>query len=552
MLQSITVSNIAVVSNVHVDFSTGLSVFTGETGAGKSVLLDALAFGLGARAQTTLIRQGADEASVVLVFEIASLPDFLEHLHIPIESNTLIIRRFMTKDGKGKCFVNDTITTVSTLKTIGENLIEIHGQFDRLLLPSHHRLALDNFGGLEGILLEVKNAYKDWKKAKEHLTGAKETLQKRQENRDYLEFCVDELQRINPQKDEEETLLNQRSLSRHKEKIQMSLRNALGELRDKGQIESALQSAYRFLQQGNVDDQLSSLVERVNFLIIEMEELLSSLETMNDSFEDYSETMSLDAIEQRLFTLRALAKKHHCMPDELQDFLVKLQEDLKMVSDGEGSLFKLEKEVKERKNIYEEKALKLKNKRKEVSKILEKKIEKELPLLKLQAQFKIHFEDLLEEEWADYGMETVEFFVATNPGDPLSSLSKIASGGELSRIMLALKVILNQSNQVSTLVFDEIDTGTGGAVADAMGQRLYDLSKHMQVLAVTHSPQVASYGYHHYHVSKSLEKDRMQTTIHELKNQEERIEEIARMLSGSMITNEAKAAAKKLLKDLGS
>jgi DNA repair protein RecN (Recombination protein N) len=551
MLQSITVSNIAVVRTTHVDLATGLNVFTGETGAGKSVLLDALAFGLGSRAQTTLIRKGADEASVTLVFEIQPPYAFLEHFHIPVENNTLIIRRSMTKDGKGKCFVNDTMITVSGLKAIGENLIEIHGQFDRLLSPTHHRMALDNFGALGPFVLDVKNAYRDWIKAEKHFTEAKEALQKNQENKDYIEFCVEELNRLNPQASEEETLLQKRSLSRHKEKIQTALSSALIEFRDKGQIESTFKNAYRFLQQGNVDDQLSSLIEQVNFLLIETQEMIGTLENMSESFIDQSDTISLDAIEQRLYSLRALAKKHHCMPDDLPDLCIKLQQDLNNVVDGEGSLGLLEKQAKNLKEAYREKALKLNNKRKEAAVRLEERVNQELPPLKLQAQLRVHFQDLIEAQWSEHGVESIEFFVSTNPGEPLGPLSKVASGGELSRIMLALKVILNQNTQVPTLIFDEIDTGTGGAVADAMGKRLHDLSKSMQVLVVTHSPQVASYGDHHYHVSKSLDQDRMQTTIYELKHQE-RIEEVARMLSGSTITDEAKAAAKKLLKDLVS
>lgn len=549
MLQSITASNIAVVSHIHVDLCSGLNVFTGETGAGKSVLLDALAFGLGSRAQTTLIREGAHEASVTLVFELIPPYTFLEDLHIPIEDNTLIIRRFMTKDGKGKCFINDTATTVSSLKTLGESLIEIHGQFDRLLLPTHHRMALDSFGDLEPLSKEVQETYEKWKKAERDLFQTKQILQTQLENKEYTEFCAQELQQFNPQPKEEETLVQQRSLVLHKEKIQSALKNALRELQEKAPVESIFKNTYRFLQQGNVDGQLSLLIERTDLLLVEIQEFMSELEQAGQEFEEQNQELSLEFLEQRLFSLRALAKKHRCSPDDLPDFLLQLQVNLDAISNSDASVKALEKEADLCKLTYKNKATDLSAKRKEVAHYLEKVIAQELPPLKLQAHLKVNFHSIPEDQWSEHGMETIEFFVSTNPGDPFGPLSKIASGGELSRIMLALKVVLNQKNQVPTLIFDEIDTGTGGSVADAMGKRLHGFAKNVQVLAVTHSPQVASYGDHHYFVSKALEEGRMKTTIEELRDHSQKVEEIARMLSGSSITPQAKAAAEELLKD---
>jgi DNA repair protein RecN (Recombination protein N) len=283
--------------------------------------------------------------------------------------------------------------------------------------------------------------------------------------------------------------------------------------------------------------------------LVEIQEFMSELEQAGQEFEEQNQELSLEFLEQRLFSLRALAKKHRCSPDDLPDFLLQLQVNLDAISNSDTSVKALEKEADLCKLTYKNKATDLSAKRKEVAHYLEKVIAQELPPLKLQAHLKVNFHSIPEDQWSEHGMETIEFFVSTNPGDPFGPLSKIASGGELSRIMLALKVVLNQKNQVSTLIFDEIDTGTGGSVADAMGKRLHGLAKNVQVLAVTHSPQVASYGDHHYFVSKVLEEGRMKTTIEELRDHSQKVEEIARMLSGSSITPQAKAAAEELLKD---
>ena len=553
MLQSITASNIAVVSHLEVDFHPGLTTFTGETGAGKSLLLDALNLALGARAQLSLIRQGAPDASVTVVFDTKENPDIqthLEDLGFASHEDTLIIRRIITREGKTKCFINDTPTSVGALKTIGEQLVEIHGQFDRLLLPSHHRSVLDEFGQLTGDGETTRKTHAQWKESVTTLEITRANIQKHEENREYLSFCLKELQDLNPQLDEEEGLLEKRSFLMHYEKLQTGLKTSLYELQEKGHVEQTLNTAYRSLLNTNMEGTLDPLLEKLDASLLSLQETIHALEDKLHDCLPEGEDITLEEIEGRLNALRSLATKHRCTTEELPGLLEQFQREAAILSNAGTEMSALEARVHEDRTRYEKAAHTLSEKRKATATRLKEIIEKELKPLKLHADFSIHFSPLSEEQWSEHGMETVEFHVSTNPGELPGPLSKIASGGELSRLMLALKVSLNQRSHVPTLIFDEVDTGLGGAVADAMGKRLKDLSIQTQVLAITHSPQMAAYANHHYQVAKHLKEDRMQTSILPLDSHEKREEELARMLSGSKITPEAKAAARQLMKEL--
>ena len=553
MLHSITVSNIAVVSHLQVDFQAGFTAFTGETGAGKSLLLDALNLTLGARAQLSLIRHGASEASVSATFDITSyqaLQAHLQNIGLPTEDPQLIIRRHITKDGRTKCFVNDTPTTVVGLKEIGEYLVEIHGQFDRLLSANHHRRVLDDFGQLNDWVHQVKIDYEAWKKSLKKISLSQEEINKAEENREYALFCLQELQNVNPKPEEEDQLLEKRSFLMNYEKLHLGLKAALEELRKKNDVEQSLNTAYRILHHANRDGILDGSLEKIDASISAVQDSLQSLDkTLMDCSVGEGE-VSLESIEQRLHSLRALSKKHRCSVHELPTLLTKLQSDIALLDNSKTTLKTLTMEEQRTRETYETSAKILSQKRKDAAAQLKTAVEKELAPLKLQADFFVNSIPLPNEHWSEHGLETIEFFVTTNPGESPGPLSKIASGGELSRLMLALKVALNQKSHVHTVIFDEIDTGLGGAVADAMGKRLKDLSNHAQVLAITHSPQMAAHADFHYQVTKHLEDGRMQTKIQQLSSHEQREEELARMLSGSKITPQAKAAAAQLLKDL--
>ena len=551
MLQSITVSNIAVVSHLHVSLERGFSTFTGETGAGKSLLLDALNLVLGARAQTGLVRHETEEASVTAVFDISSLPEaqtFLEEAGFALEEETLIIRRHLSRDGKSRCFVNDRPSTAQFIKTLGNYLVEIHGQFDRLLTPAHHKEALDSFGKLEKEKTKVKQSYDLWKTCAEKLQNAKESSQKNQENQSYILFCLEELKTLAPQEGEEETLSEKRAFLMNYEKIKQALQTSLLELTDKAPVESALSTAYRLIDKAYADTPPpSSLLSKIDASLIALQETIEALNSALHDFEEEQEE-SLEDVEMRLHQLRAMAKKHHCLIADLPALSEKFQADYATIENADGIIAALEAEEASLKEKYKEAATVLSTQRSKVAIHLKKSIEKELAPLKLNAQFFITLTPLAEEQWSDQGMESVEFSVATNAGEAPGPLSKIASGGELSRLMLALKVATKSQKNVPTLIFDEIDSGLGGAVADAMGKRLKSLSDNTQILSITHSPQIAAYADQHYRVSKAEKEGRVQTSIDPLSTQSLREEEIARMLSGEIITPQATAAAAELLR----
>lgn len=552
MLQNITVSNIAVVNHLEVDFHEGLTTFTGETGAGKSLLLDALNLALGSRGQLSLIRQGADSATVSAVFHVENCPplrEALEEMGFPQEDATLILRRTIMKDGRNKCFINNTPTNVSGLKAIGEHLVEIHGQFDRLLSPTHHGAVLDSFGRLEPLLENVQTNHKKWKTSLKALETTKESLKQKEENREYLTFCLEELTHVQPEAGEEETLLERRSFSLHYEKILEGLKKALHDTRETAPVENALNAAYRSVQSANQEGKLDGLLEKIDTAYHAASEAIQATEEALEDFSSQEGGLSLEEIGQRLNILRSLATKHRCTVDELPALLEKFQRDVGALETSHTTLHQLEEEEKAARVSYEASAKALRTEREKAAGALKEIVEREVTPLKLHADFAVKLTPLPQERWSEKGSETVEFHVSTNPGEASGPLSKVASGGELSRLMLALKVALKEQSHVPTLIFDEIDTGLGGAVAEAMGKRLKDLSNNTQVLAITHSPQMAAFANQHYLVSKTLKEERTETSIKVLQSFKDRQRELARMLAGSKITDPAEAAAAQLLKD---
>jgi DNA repair protein RecN (Recombination protein N) len=549
MLLSLSIQDLVLIDCVTISPGEGFTALTGETGAGKSILLDALSLALGMRGDVGLIRQGAEQAIVIAEFSLDPSNKVLNLLedHGLESSETLVIRRILAKTGRSRAFINDQMVSIGLLRQVGDALLEIHGQFDRLLEAVHHRSLLDDFADTDQDLRIVKNAYHAWQEAHQAWWQADSDFEKLRQEEDFLRHQLKELITLSPQEKEEETLLQERASMANFSKINEGAEEARRLLMQGGPMMTAFHQAQKSLQkiQGMDEERIRPLLEALDRADIELTEAYTSLEdiTKNINFnpQRYSQ------IEERLYELRAMARKYRITVDELPTYLETLQERL----DSLDRIADIKKELSKQAEISKESFLRaagqLSQKRQTSSKILSARVAEELPGLMLpQARFQVIVEKLPESSWSENGIDHVEFQVSMNKGQPFTNLSKTASGGELARLMLALKVVLASNTTISTLIFDEIDIGVGGAVAAAIGDRLLSLSHHVQVLAITHSPQVASKAHHHWLVSKIQRKDLVQTVVAPLTPPQRR-EELARMLSGAEVTTEARAAADRLL-----
>ncbi len=559
MLTHLAIHNIVLIDAAEVAFDAGLCVLTGETGAGKSILLDALGLALGARSESGLVRHGETQASVMAEFEIgsnAAAQTLLAELGID-PAGLLIIRRSVNADGKTRCFINDTPVSVAALKKLGETLVEVHGQHDQrgLLDPSTHRAQLDEYGKLDAYAGKVAAAHRHWKEASNRLQALEDAVSKARQEEDYLRHMAGELAAMDPQPGEEEVLSNARAEMMQAEKLFAAIDEALSELnRDKG-VATQLRAAQRILLRSPVhtSGKFSSAVDTLERAAMEADEAQIELEQLaRDAVYD---PRLLESMEERLFALKAMARKYDVTVEGLPNLRQEVESRLKALDTQVQGLSQARKDRADTKARYEAEALQLTQARSKTARKLEKAIMQELEPLKMEGtRLRIQLEILPESAWSAAGRETVAFEVATNAGRktdvPFSALHKIASGGELSRLMLALKVALSEVSSTPTLIFDEIDTGTGGAVADAIGQRLAELGKTAQVLVVTHMPQVAAKGNQHLRVVKRERNGSVTTRIEVLSSQERR-EEVARMLAGASITTEARMAAERLLENAG-
>lgn len=552
MLQSLSIRNVVLIDKLNLDFQTGLSVLTGETGAGKSILLDSLGLVLGKRAETSLIRQGEDKLAVAAVFD--GQPDNRQLQNLLAENelecgDEIIIKRVLSRDGKGKIFFNDQPISAKLLKEIGKYLVEIHGQFDNqgLLNPANHLDILDAYGNYPLQLSTVKAAYQNYKEAAKERIEAENNVSRAKEEEENLRHWVRELEQINPQKGEEAELSRRRHELMNAEKIIESLNYAYGVLTQGNDIAAALRQAQSAVDKANryVEGKYDEICQTLDRALIEASDAIEQL-------ENASSDISLDAGEQenidnRLFALKDLARKHSVTIEDLSDTLTDFKQRLNSIELGEDGIARLRKVEQEKRLAYLEEANKLHNLRTEVAAKLDALIMQELPPLKMEkARFVTQIGKLPETSWNALGFDEVCFTVSTNPNSPQGPINKIASGGELSRFMLALKVNLAESSSVASMIFDEVDAGIGGATAQAVGERLARLGQKVQVLVVTHSPQVAARGRHHFKVRKET-VDNVTTTMVTGLSEVERQEEIARMLAGETVTNEARAAAQVLL-----
>ena len=552
MLTGLAIRDVVLIEALDLEFAHGLGVLTGETGAGKSILLDALGLALGARADSALVRAGSERAQVTASFDTPHAVSIMLAEHdIDVEAGEpLLVRRSVKRDGGSKAFINDQPCSAALLRDIGAQLVEIHGQHDDrgLLNPRGHRALLDIFGRCD--VGGVAAHFAAWQEVKARLDIARESIENAARDREYLEHAVAELLAFRPQEGEEEQLAGERSDMQKGERIAEDLKTVLEAFDGPKSGLALIRSTARKLDRlAEAHPMLADALTSLDRAVIEASEAEDKLNAAARAIE--FEPARLDDIEVRLFELRALARKHNVAPDAILSLQANLTARLESIHAGGEGLAKLEAEVKAKADAYTERATALSKNRIAAAVKLDTAVKAELTPLKLDAaQFQTAVEQLSEDRWSASGMDRVEFLISTNPGAPFAPLTKIASGGELSRFILALKVALAEEGGAATIIFDEIDRGVGGAVASAIGERLSRLaSGGKQLLAVTHSPQVAAKGAAHYFIAKSSEGTVTRTGVTRL-TADGRKQEIARMLSGAEVTNEARAQAERLMEDV--
>jgi DNA repair protein RecN (Recombination protein N) len=551
MLTSLSIRDVVLIEALDLDFGDGLGVLTGETGAGKSILLDALGLALGARGEIGLVRQGAGQAVVSASFDIphadGPIASLLAQNGLDVEpGEPLIIRRIVKSDGGSRAFVNDQPASAGLLRELAVHLVEIHGQHDDrgLLNPRGHRALLDAFGRIDAG--PAARAHRAWREAEDALAVARAELDTVARDREWLEHAVGELATFGPEPGEEEILATRRAGMQRGEKITGDLQAIADLLEGSDGGLARLRQAARILER--VADDHEALAEALEAIDRALIEGTVAQEKVDEAAEALAfDPAQLEADETRLFELRALARKHRVQPDDLAELAAELAARLERIESGGAGIAALERAVAEAATTYGSAAETLTEARTEAAARLDAAVRGELAPLKLDtARFRTVVADLGPDHWAASGKDRVEFEISTNPGAPFAPLVKIASGGELSRFILALKVALAEQGSAATMIFDEIDRGVGGAVASAIGERLARLAANTQLLVVTHSPQVAARGAHHLLIAKSHDGVVTRTDV-TLLDERQRREEIARMLSGATITDEARAQAERLL-----
>ena len=549
MLTSLYISNVVLIEKLNLEFGNGLNIMTGETGAGKSILLDALSLALGGRSDIGLIRNGTDMATIIATFDSVnnSAKQILDENGIEC-SDELILRRTLSKDGKSKAWINDIPVSIKTLKQIGDEMVEIHGQFENhsLLDTSTHLKSLDDYAKINDkdfneVLNKTHIAYEDLHKNQKQLKQLQEILEKSESERDFLEHNVSELRKLNPQPGEEEELANQRAMMMDAEKNAGILTDAISVLKNNGNsLDEQICSVAHILERIKTDpNPYSEIIDKLYDAAASVAEIGEQIQPETMDVND------IDSIEERLFAIRGAARKYRVSADELPNKLAEMESQLNAIDNSDIELKKCKSLVAESQKIFNEYADKLTELRKVSADNLRKQILQELPDLKLgSADFMV---DISDTEPNINGKNDIVFMIKTNPGTPFAPLHKIASGGELSRLMLALRVVLNNPDNQKTLIFDELDTGISGATASAVGDRLNKLAHNEQLLVITHSAQVAGFADKHFKISKQSNQDSTTTTVVELSG-DDRINEIARIISGATITAESVATAKTLIK----
>ncbi len=563
MLREISIRDVVLIESLDLEIGKGFTALTGETGAGKSILLDALGLALGDRADFGLIRKGANKAIANAIFETKNqeIIQTLKDLDIDIEDNIICLRRSLSDDGKSRAFINDTPINLNLMREISASLLEIHGQHSSIGLmdSAGHIKILDNYLcaeiGSQFIeqLEDVKSSYSKFEKAKKNLAEAKDRIGKSGAERDYLAHIIDELTKLSPQKGEETLLDSERRYLMASERVTEAIKEALDNI-EGGKTLSYLSNASRSLSKiGKIESENGEKLSRIiDAAASALENAQNNLAEAQDYLNQAGYSIDLDPkqlerIEERLFALRAAARKHNVSVDSLNQVLAETEEKLSKIDNAEEELLKAEAEFKAADAYYIKSAQALSDLRIKGAQKFDEMVQNELTPLKLE---KMRFRTRIQTEntYSRNGINIIAFEIAPNPGAGFGDLSQIASGGELSRLSLALKVVLASGSNEIVLIFDEVDQGIGGATADAVGKRLAILAKKSQVICVTHSPQVAARANNHLRIEKSVIDGITRTNIIPL-SIEKREEELARMLAGEIITEEARAAARKLVLD---
>ena len=550
MLIGLHISNIVLIEKLNLEFGAGLNILTGETGAGKSILLDALSLALGARSDVGLVRHGCDSASVIAEFDVAprAVVEILGEYDIDC-ADGLILRRTLGADGKSRAWINDTPVSIKTLKSVGDTLVEIHGQFANhaLLDATTHRPTLDMFAAknideYEAMLTSVRGTYAQYHSAQRRLAELQEMLARSASERDFLEHNVAELRALAVRVGEEEELSTKRATMMNAEKNAAILSEAQQALAPRGNsLESQLFAVAHILQRIRADENpFQEQIDKLYDVAETVAQIAQSLEPVGMDAEN------VDDIEERLFAIRAAARKHRVAADELPAVLDKMSDQLNVIDNSDAELQKTTVAVQQFRSAFDEAANKLTAARHIAADKLRQMLLFELPDLKLgSADFMVDFGACAP---SASGVDDVVFMIKTNPGAPFAPLHRAASGGELARLMLAMRVVLTGADDAHTFVFDEIDTGISGATASAVGSRLNRLAADNQALVITHSAQVAGFADRHFKIAKSVVNDKTTTSVHEILA-DERVNEIARIISGAEITPESVATAKTLIKN---
>jgi DNA repair protein RecN (Recombination protein N) len=556
MLQSLSIRDVVLIEKLDLAFEQRsgagqLAVLTGETGAGKSILIDALGLALGWRAEAGLLRRGARQAAVSVAFVLPAAHAahaVLDELGIEAGAD-LLLRRVLGGDGRSRAFVNDQPVSVALLRRLGDTLVEVQGQLEQhgLLDVATHRDALDAFAGLQARAAAVAEAWQHWREAITRQDEAAQSAAQARRDEEWLRHAVGELDGLTPHADEEDQLAAERQLMRHSVALGEAVAGALGDLEHGRGVLAALRGAHRQVerQADKAAGRLDAAVAALDRALTEATEAAAQLEAARDALD--FDPGRLEKIEERLFALRALARKHAVTVPELAALRATLAERLAALDGGEAHLQALAKATAAAREAYTAAAESLSQERRQAAQKLDRAVAKELAPLRLEkARFVTDVERLDEGQWSALGLDRVQFLVATNPGSAPAPIGRIASGGELARFLLALKVALAKVGTAATLIFDEVDAGVGGATAAAVGERLRRLAREVQVLVITHSPQVAALADRHFLIRKTATRSAATTEVVEL-DAPGRREEIARMISGAEVTAEARAAADRLL-----
>ena len=541
-----TIVDIVLIDRLDLDMAGGLTVLTGETGAGKSILLDALGLALGARSDRALVRAGARQGTVVATFHLDPAHaafDLLRDRDIDVETE-LVLRRTVTADGRSRCFVNDDPVGAGLLRELASHLVEVHGQGDQqgLADSATHRQLLDEAGGHVDLAADVRGAHEAWRRIEQDVARRLEAIEEARRDEDYLRHRLAELEDLAPAADEEEALLSRRQRLMGRGRFLAVLDEVADHIVGAGGAIEHTGQALRRIERSGEAERLPLLLQALERAAIEMEDVTAQLEAARDATDEGEG--SLEEVEERLFALRDAARKHRTAVEALPQLLDDTRTALAAIDTDTEALTATRRLAGDARADYDARAARLSDARRTAASTLEQSVACELPPLRLgKARFKVTLED---QPPSAGGLERVGFEVATNPGQAFGPLTKIASGGELSRLMLALKVVLARGDTGRTLIFDEIDAGIGGATADAVGERLARLARGRQVLVVTHAPQVAARADHHLLVEKSGDDTKSHVAVRAL-DSTQRLQEVARMLAGAEVTPAARAAAASLM-----